>query len=297
MANVLVQKGLSFGSPLLNYKVDARGIAYDLTTGQSLSGGEVQRRIAAFKQANPTAVNPDGTWGAGKDSAQYSELPKDVYTGRLPSPGYPIPGDNIGNSSGYTYTGGNMPTFNPSSGYSTNNPFSGNTGNNNASGSNGWVQTGLNFLGGVLNWTKDNKGAIGDAAKAALEYKAKQEEIAQRAAEFERTQGQSESKDAVGAQNLLNRAPMADQAQYLLRARMGAAPTTFAPRDFTRGPMTPATMAAPATGGPQDRMAAGSTTAAGYKPGMGGVDTSVIQMLRDRMIDKSSLDKYKKTGG
>ena len=155
----------------------------------------------------------------------------------------------------------------------------------------GWLEQ---IMSGITG--KDALSAGASAANAALRYKSDAEKIAQQKAEFERTQGLTEKKDrdanaatAVSTQNLLNRAPMADNAQYLLRARMGAAPTTFAPRDFTKGPISAQTMAAPATGGPQDAMAAGRTAAASYTPGAGGVDTSVLEMLKKRMLSQSGM--------
>lgn len=123
-------------------------------------------------------------------------------------------------------------------------------------------------------------------AQRAREFDAN---AAQRIAEFNRTQGQSEALGAASAQNLINRAPMADQAQYMMRARMSAPPTAFAPRDFTRTGLTQQTMRAPATGGPQEALAASRIAAQGYKPGAGGVDTSVLDMLKKKMIQSSGM--------
>lgn len=78
--------------------------------------------------------------------------------------------------------------------------------------------------------------------------------------------------EAARVQGQLNRAPMADQAQYLLMQRLGAAP-----RDITRG--TAAFQSAP-----NPQMAASS-----YRPGMGGVDTSALQSAFDRLRDPSQV--------
>ena len=129
---------------------------------------------------------------------------------------------------------------------------------------------------------------ISGGVGAGLNYKndkAAQEEATNR---FARTQGQSELQTAANAQNLINRAPMADNAQALLMARMGSAPTTFAPRDFTKGPISAQSMAAPATGGPQDALAAARTAAGAYQPGQGGVDTSVLELLKKRMLARNA---------
>ena len=148
----------------------------------------------------------------------------------------------------------------------------------------------------AADWLK----TIGGGINTGLDYQANKDKLAenkrqfdatlgQRAGEFNRSQGQSEALGAASAQNLLNRAPMADQAQYMTRARMSAPPTAFAPRDFTRTGLTPQTMQAPAQGGPQDAMAASRIAAAGYKPGSGGVDTSVLDMLKKKMIQSSGM--------
>lgn len=144
-----------------------------------------------------------------------------------------------------------------------------------------------NALGGLSG--KDVLSTLGGGITAATNYAQNKAAIEERKREFDRTQGQSEGKDAVMAQNLLNRAPLADEAQYLLKARMSAPPTAFTPRDWTRTGMTQATMQSPATGGPATQLAAGQQAAASYTPGAGGVDTSVLQLLKQRMMKSSGL--------
>jgi hypothetical protein len=137
----------------------------------------------------------------------------------------------------------------------------------------------------AADWLKAIFGGIG----GALDYKqgqSKQEESVNR---YARDTATKEGQIAVGAQDRINRAPLADQAQFLSLARMKAAPTTFAPRDFTRQGMSQATMQAPAQGGPQDALAAARTAAGSYQPGQGGVDTSVLELLKKRMLANSGM--------
>ncbi len=49
-------RGQTFTAPTLNYAVDKKGIARDLTTGQSISGAEVTRRAQAFSAETGQAV-------------------------------------------------------------------------------------------------------------------------------------------------------------------------------------------------------------------------------------------------
>lgn len=49
-------RGQTFSAPTLNYAVDKKGIARDLTTGQSISGAEVTRRAQAFSAETGQAV-------------------------------------------------------------------------------------------------------------------------------------------------------------------------------------------------------------------------------------------------
>lgn len=148
-----------------------------------------------------------------------------------------------------------------------------------AAGGLGGIAGGLGkALGGLSasDWLK----AIGGGVEGAMNYKNQQGLLDQRKREFERTQGMAEGQQAVKAQQLLNAAPAADQASYLLRARMGAAPQTFAPRDYTR--TGPANMGV-ATGGPATQIAAGQQAAASYRPGMGGYNTDILDLFRKKM--------------
>lgn len=136
---------------------------------------------------------------------------------------------------------------------------------------------------------KDWLGALAGGVGAGLDYKQSQSAAEELINQFARKQAQSELGTAVGAQDRINRAPMADNAQALLMARMGSAPTTFAPRDFTKGPISAQGMAAPAQGGPQDALAAARQAAASYQPGQGGVDTDALKILRDRMFKNARV--------
>lgn len=106
--------------------------------------------------------------------------------------------------------------------------------------------------------------------------KTKQEELdrAQRTAEFNRTQGQSEGRDAVGYERQMGSSGMRDQIQHMLMARMGAPPQPFVPR--VQGGQGGAAFARQSA---QPMQAA----AAGYTPGAGGVQTDVMQQVMQRM--------------
>lgn len=98
--------------------------------------------------------------------------------------------------------------------------------------------------------------------------------------QFERTTGDTEAQAAVRAQTQLNAAPMADKAQALLLARMGVAPGQFQGRDYTKGTddLT-RTVVAPSA----NVTSAMQSAANGYQSGDGGVDTSTMRMLLDKM--------------
>jgi hypothetical protein len=102
---------------------------------------------------------------------------------------------------------------------------------------------------------------------------------------FARTQGNTDAQLAVQAETALNKAPTADKAQALLLSRMGVAPERFQPRDITRGVQQ---FRAGPTGGVGNVQAAAQKAAAGYKPGQGGVDTSALQLLKQRMLAGST---------
>lgn len=99
---------------------------------------------------------------------------------------------------------------------------------------------------------------------------------------FNRTQGNAEQTQALAIQNQLNRAPIADKAQAMLLARLGATPTAFAPRDMTRGTGELSRRAADPMG---DVMSAMSKAAAGYKSGDGGMDFSLHRALISKLAN------------
>lgn len=98
--------------------------------------------------------------------------------------------------------------------------------------------------------------------------------------QFERTTGNTEAQAAVRAQTQLNAAPMADKAQALLLSRMGVAPGQFQGRDYTKGTSDLTRSAVAPSSGVTSAM---QSAAAGYRPGDGGVDTSTMRMLLDKM--------------
>ncbi len=155
---------------------------------------------------------------------------------------------------------------------------------------------------------KDNAGSIANAAGSALQaYESEQqtkEKLAEQKAEFEanlaqrqkeaetqagqfgRTTGDTEAQNAVRAQTSLNTAPLADKAQALILARMGVSPGAFKPRDYTGGSAGFRSMPAPGAA----VATAMQKSAAGYKPGDGGVDTSVTKALLQKLIGSSGLN-------
>lgn len=168
-----------------------------------------------------------------------------------------------------------------------------------------WV---WNFAKGVWEFVKNNPGDVIGAATGLIEgymssedrqkqldeikrqydlsLKQRQAEQATGVEQFDRTTGNSEAQQAVQAQTQLNRAPLADKAQALLLARMGVAPGQFQGRDYTKGtadllrtPMTPGANVASTM----------QTAAQNYRPGQGGVDTSTLSWLLNRM--RTSADR------
>jgi len=282
MPTNVLQKNQSY--PELGYRIDGGGIAFDLETGQPLSRQEVDARIAQAEAVDPSSQDYAdrekkrgglaGVWdrndhiikpilATAATVAGGGLLNKFLGGGGMPSPGSTNGGD--GPSSMPNGGGGNfLSKLIPSLG--------------------GGDENG----GGGMS-AKDWLAAISGGVGAGLDYKTAQSALEEAKNQFARRQGQSELSTAVGAQDRLNRAPMADNAQALLKARMGSAPTTFAPRDYTRGPMTAQTMAAPATGGPQDALASARTAAANYQPGQGGVDTSALEILKKRMFQNAKV--------
>lgn len=175
-----------------------------------------------------------------------------------------------------------------------------------AMGATDWLKRQLSNIdaGDVLTAGAAGVGTYYDAKQAAAdrEERARQfdELLHQRQSEstaeldrFNRTQGNTEAQIGVQAQTALNKAPMADKATALLMSRMGAAPSTFAPRDWTQNVNN---VRGSATGGPAADMATARTAAASYQPGQGGVDTSALQMLRDKMLGSAGMSAPRPPG-
>lgn len=95
--------------------------------------------------------------------------------------------------------------------------------------------------------------------------------------QFNSSDAFNKGKQAIVAQGSLDQAPLRDQAQYMLKARMGAAPAAFNPRDITKGT---GAFAAGASGGPD--LGAVQRAAASYTPGAGGVNTDVLKEQIDK---------------
>ena len=310
--------------PELGYRIDGKGIAYDLQTNQSLSRQEVDRRIAMAEDADPTSNDfaererkRGGIAGVYDRNKGYINPIAEIGLGLIPGVG-PALAAAYGAATGFDREGqggigydAKKGALGAVSGYGLG-KLGGGIGNAVQTGAR--VAEGNGMLTGIKEGAKTMlpSGSVGGIAKsliggntggltaadwlktiaggvgAGLNYKSDQAAQEEAKNRFARTQGQSELQTAANAQNLINRAPMADNAQALLMARMGSAPTTFAPRDFTKGPISAQSMAAPATGGPQDALAAARTAAGAYQPGQGGVDTSVLELLKKRMLARNA---------
>lgn len=197
---------------------------------------------------------------------------------------------------------GNLPTgggFNPSSfqpmGMRYTNPNSPPPEQDGGS----WV---WDFAKGAWDFIKGNAGDIlqtgagliegymssADRAKQLEELKRqfdanltqRQAEAATASGQFDRTTGNTEAQLAVQAQAGLNRAPVADKAQALLLSRMGVAPSTFQPRDYTKGTGDLLRNTPPPSAHVTQTM---QQAANNYRPGDGGVNTSTTQWLLNRM--------------
>lgn len=327
MPTNVLQKNQSY--PELGYRIDNRGIAYDLETGQPLSRQEVDGRIAQAENVDPSSndyaerqSNRGGIAGIYDRNKDYINPAMELGLGLIPGVG-PALAAGYGAATGFDREGEGGIGYDPMkgavgavSGYGLG-KVGGALGNAAQTGArvaagNG-LMTGIkegaktllpsggvagaakSLLGGGEGGSmsglsaKDWLGAISGAVGAGLDYKQGQSNAEEDKNRYARDTATSELKTAANAQNLLNRAPMADNAQALLLARMGGAPTTFAPRDYTRAPMTAQTMAAPATGGPQDALASARTAAANYQPGQGGVDTSALEILKKRMFQNAKV--------
>lgn len=129
-----------------------------------------------------------------------------------------------------------------------------------------------------------------EAAQSHGEYQSTLEkqkaDSAQSAEQYGRTTGDTEAQAAVRAKTQLNKAPIADKAQALVLARMGVAPGAFQPRDYTQGT---ANLSKSFTAPGADVATAMQHASQGYKPGQGGVDTSVIKALLAKLTGSSGL--------
>jgi hypothetical protein len=323
-ANVL-QKNQSY--PDLGYRIDGKGIAYDLQTNQPLSRQEVDARIARLEDIDPSSndyAERESKRGgiAGLYDRNKAAIPA-LQTALAMVPGIgPLISAGIGGLRGFDREGEGGIGYDVGTGLKgaatgygagmAGNALAGGLGKGLAAfktaggGLSGVKAAGSSLIPsgvkslmsggadggeggsgklGAADWLKAVSGAVG----AGLDYKTKQGEAEEDKNRYARDTATKEGQIAVGAQDRINRAPMADNAQALLMARMGGAPTTFAPRDFTRQGMSQATMQAPARGGPQDALASARTAAANYQPGQGGVDTSVLELLKKRMLANSGM--------
>jgi hypothetical protein len=132
---------------------------------------------------------------------------------------------------------------------------------------------------------------LGGLLSGGLEQSNQNQSRALSKEQFERTQREKEAQAAVGAEQRLSRAPLADQAQALIKARTLAPPTAFQPRDFTSAAPITQSLTAPATGGPSRTLNAGAQAATDYQPGAGGVQTDVLKAYLQKMLGSSQLDK------
>lgn len=355
-----IQKWQSY--PEMGFRVDGKGIAYDLTTNQPMAKAEVNARLSQegsgisnldtkhggiqrVYDANKQFINPiaeiglglipgvgpglAAAYGAatGANSLKNPNL-KGALGGAVSGYGLGKVGGSLAKAGGAASAAGGLFTkkgattaaasllgqrmgadpaaatpgedpgfYTPESAMNDIPPADPTLGGLIKTAGTNLVKSGTKALTGAVKNAVSGTGATGAdwlktggaAVDAALRYKQEQAALEEKKNQFARTQGQSEAKDAVGAQNLINRAPMADNAQALLMARMGSAPQAFAPRDPTRGPISQATMGTPATGGPATQLAAGQAAAANYKPGQGGVDTSVLELLKQKMMASSGM--------
>lgn len=328
-----LQKGQSY--PEMGFRVDNGGIAYDLTTGQSLAKADVDARLAqsgtgmsnldkkrgginGFYDDNKGWLVPVGELavgaltggaavpamigaGAGLNSIKHPNLggalTGGITGGTLGKVGQ-IAGGALGIGGGDGLTAPKVPNIGvDENGMPTADPnWGGVAGAAGAAGGSiidkvkGLIAGGgAGGAGGGGLQLADILKALGGGVDAGLNYKNQQAQLDEKKNEYARTTGNQEAQTAVSAQNLLNRAPMADNAQALLRARMAIAPTTFAPRDYTRTGASAATMQAPAQGGAQDQLAAARAAAANYTPGSGGVDTSALELLKKKMYAQSGM--------
>lgn len=144
--------------------------------------------------------------------------------------------------------------------------------------------------GNGLSWADILKGA-GSAASGVANYAEQEAARKQQADQFNQSiglqkqiagqnYGLAQNQQGLTVQSLLNRAPLADKAQYL--AMNAAPPQAFQPRDYTQGLSQIQPGAAP-QGGAQAQLAANNAASANYRPGAGGVDTSTLKLILSRL--------------
>lgn len=141
--------------------------------------------------------------------------------------------------------------------------------------------------GGAWDWLGEHLGDIlkfgGNVVGGYMDQRnqSQNREMSQQQFEAAMRQRQNEfnTGTAIDVQNRLNRAPVADKAQYL--AMSATPPMPFQPRDYTQGINN---IRGQATGGAAEQMRANADAAANYKPGMGGVDTETLKTLLARMM-------------
>jgi hypothetical protein len=145
----------------------------------------------------------------------------------------------------------------------------------------------LKGIGGVVGGYMTNAQ---QQAKLQQDQDQYNRNLQEKQAEFGRLTGNAEATAAANAEQALNRSPMADKAQYQLMARMGIAPTAFKPRDYTQGLSN---IASKPTGGYGDVMDSMSNAAKSYTTGAGGVDTSALALLKNRMLANAAAPSVK----
>lgn len=146
----------------------------------------------------------------------------------------------------------------------------------------GWLQDNpwaLQLGGDILSAGLDQYNAGRDQKESSERFR---QSLAQRQREFDRTQRLRDAQAAVGAETRLSRAPLADRAQAMILARLGATPGTFRPRDVTRGGT--AAFNAESTSPYANTIAALERAGRTYTPGAGGVRTAALERLLRQMM-------------
>ena len=125
----------------------------------------------------------------------------------------------------------------------------------------------------------------GSVAQGIAQHASGEADRRQRENQFNQTLGMQAGDRAVGLDERIQSAPLRDRAMYMAMNR--AMPTPFQPRDFTRSGM--GIMNAQAQGGPAQQMQANAQSAANYRPGAGGINTSTLEALRRRMLQQAGV--------